>query len=53
MACPGVKTVMTYQFSKDQVASTIENLILKHKAASSSILTMLRRVGDCPDRRPV
>jgi hypothetical protein len=51
MACPGVKTVITYQFSKDQVASTIETLILKHKAASSSILTMMRRVGDCPDQK--
>jgi hypothetical protein len=51
MACPGVKTVMTYQFSKDQVASTIENLILQHKAASSSILTMMRRIGDCPGQK--
>jgi hypothetical protein len=51
MACPGVKTVMTYQFSKDQVASTIENLILKHKASSSSILTMMRRIGDCPGQK--
>jgi hypothetical protein len=35
-------------FSKDLVAQTIKNLILAHKSASSSILTMMRRVGDCP-----
>ena len=51
MACSGVKTVLTYHFSKDQVASTIETLILKHKAASSSILTMMRRIGDCPGQK--
>src|SRR4051812_46290506 len=27
MACPGVKTVVTYRFSKDLVAMTIENFI--------------------------
>jgi hypothetical protein len=51
MACKGVKTVITYRFSKDQVASTIETVILQHKAASSSILAMMRRVGDCPGQR--
>jgi hypothetical protein len=51
MACPGVKTVVTYRFSKDQVASTIETIILQHKAASSSILTMMRRVGDCEGQK--
>ena len=51
MACSGVKTVLTYHFSKNQVASTIETLILKHKAASSSILTMMRRIGDCPGQK--
>jgi hypothetical protein len=51
MACSGVKTVLTYHFSKDQVASTIETQILKHKAASSSILTMMRRIGDCPGQK--
>jgi hypothetical protein len=51
MACPGVKTVITYRFSKDLVAQTIENLIQGHTSASSSILTMLRRVGDCPGQK--
>jgi hypothetical protein len=49
MACPGVKTVMTYRFSKDLVAQTIENFIKSAPSASSSILTLMRRVGDCPD----
>ena len=47
--CPGVKTVMTYRFSKDLVAMTIENFIKGAPSASSSILTMMRRTGDCPD----
>ncbi|MDQ8728924.1 hypothetical protein [Bradyrhizobium sp. LHD-71] len=51
MACRGVKTVLTYRFSKDQVASTIETIILQHRASSSSILTMMRRVGDCPGQK--
>jgi hypothetical protein len=51
MACKGVKTVITFQFSKDQVASTIENRILQHRAASSSILTMSRRIGDCEGQK--
>jgi hypothetical protein len=49
MACPGVKTVITYRFSKDLVAMTIENFIKSAPSASSSILTMMRRAGDCPD----
>jgi hypothetical protein len=49
MACPGVKTVITYRFSKDLVAMTIENFIKSAPSASSSILTMMRRTGDCPD----
>ena len=49
MACPGVRTVITYRFSKDLVAMTIENVIKSAPSASSSILTMMRRTGDCPD----
>src|SRR5581483_1722808 len=49
MACPGVKTVITYRFSRDLVAMTIENFIKSAPSASSSILTMMRRTGDCPD----
>jgi hypothetical protein len=49
MACPGVKTVINYRFSKDLVAMTIENFIKDAPSASSSILTMMRRTGDCPD----
>ncbi len=49
MACPGVKTVITYRFSKDLVAMIIENFIKSAPSASSSILTMMRRTGDCPE----
>lgn len=52
MACRGAKTILTFQFSKDLVSQTIETLIEGHRAASSSILTMMRRVGDCPGQKP-
>ena len=48
MDCRGAKTIVTFRFSKDIVAQTIETLITGYKAASSSILTMMRRIGDCP-----
>jgi hypothetical protein len=48
-ACPGVKTIITYRFSKDLVAMAIENFIKSVPSSSSSILTMMRRTGDCPD----
>jgi hypothetical protein len=51
MDCNGAKTIITFRFSKDLVAQTIETLITGYKAASSSILTMMRRVGDCPDQK--
>lgn len=51
MACPGVRTVITYRFSRDLVAQTIENLIERHKASSSSILTMMRRIGHCDGQK--
>ena len=52
MDCKGSKTIITFHFSKDLVAQTIENLIPAHGSASSSILTMMRRVGDCPGQAP-
>ncbi len=48
MDCSGAKTIITFRFAKDLVSQTIETLITGYKAASSSILTMMRRVGDCP-----
>lgn len=48
MQCKGTKTVLTFRFGKDMVSSTIENLIVSAPKYSSSILTMMRRVGDCP-----
>src|SRR4030088_2477564 len=52
MDCKGYKTIITFRFSKDLAAQTIQNLILAQKSASSSILTMMRRVGDCPGQAP-
>ena len=48
MQCKGSKTILTLRFGKDMVSSTIENLIVSAPKYSSSILTMMRRVGDCP-----
>jgi hypothetical protein len=44
--CPGTKSTLTYEFSKDLVRQTIEVLVTS--APKQSILTMMRRVGDCP-----
>lgn len=51
MDCKGAKTIINFHFAKDLVSQTIETLITGYKAASSSILTMMRRVGDCPGQR--
>jgi len=48
MQCKGTKTILTFRFGKDMVSSTIETLIVDAPKYSSSILTMMRRVGDCP-----
>ena len=53
MACSGTKTLMTYEFGKDAdgtqlVRGTIQTLIKAAPKHSSSILIMMRRVGDCP-----
>ena len=52
MRCKGVKTILTFRFAKDLVSSTIETLIVDAPKYSSSILTMMRRVGDCPGHTP-
>jgi hypothetical protein len=48
MQCKGSKTILTYEFGKDLVRGTIQNLIEAAPKYSSSILTMMRRIGDCP-----
>ena len=53
MQCKGTKTILTYEFGKDTdgtqlVRGTIQNLIVAAPKYSSSILIMMRRVGDCP-----
>jgi hypothetical protein len=57
MACSGTKTVLTYEFGKDGdgaalVRGTIQTLIKAAPKYSSSILIMMRRVGDCPGQVP-
>ncbi len=52
MQCKGTKTILTFHFAKDLVSSTIETLIVDAPKYSSSILTMMRRIGDCPGQTP-
>jgi hypothetical protein len=52
MQCKGSKTVLTFHFSKDLMSSTIETLIVDAPKYSSSILTMMRRISDCPGQAP-
>jgi hypothetical protein len=51
MQCQGTKTILTYEFEKDFVRGTIRTLIEAAPKYSSSILTLMRRVGDCPDQK--
>jgi hypothetical protein len=48
MQCKGTKTILTYEFGKDLIRGTIQTLIQPAPKYSSSILIMMRRVGDCP-----
>ena len=48
----GVKTILTFHFAKELVSGTNETLIVDARKYSSSILTMMRRVGDCPGQTP-
>ena len=50
MQCKSTKTILTYEFGNDLVRGTIHTLIENAPKYSSSILTMMRRVGDCPDQ---
>jgi len=51
MQCKGTKTILTFEFGKDLVRGTIETLIEAAPKYSSSILTMMRRIGDCPGQK--
>jgi len=48
MQCKGTKTILTYEFGKDLVRGTIQTLIEAAPKYSSSILIMMRRIGECP-----
>jgi len=52
MQCKGTKTVISFHFAKDLISSTIETLIVDAPKYSSSILTMSRRIGECPGQLP-
>jgi len=53
MQCKGSKQVLTYEFGKDPsgqelVRGTIQTFMTGAPKFSSSILIMMRRIGDCP-----
>lgn len=48
MQCKGTKATLNYEFEKDLVRGTIDTLIESAPKYSSSILILMRRVGDCP-----
>ena len=50
MQCKGTKTILTYEFGNDLVRGTIQTLIENAPRYSSSILSVMRRIGDCPDQ---
>jgi hypothetical protein len=50
--CERTKTILTFRFAKDLVSGAIETLIVDAPKYSSSILTMMRPVGDCPGQAP-
>lgn len=55
MQCKGSKQVLTYEFGKDPsgqqlVRGTIQNFMTGAPKFSSSILIMMRRIGDCPSQ---
>jgi len=57
LACSGTKTLLTYEFGRDAdgaplVRGTIQTLIKAAPKYSSSILIMMRRVGECPGQSP-
>ena len=48
MQCQGVKSVLTYEFEKDQVRLTILTLMGNATKPMATIITTMRRTGDCP-----
>lgn len=57
MQCKGSKQVLTYEFGKDAdgkeiVRGTIQNFMQGAPKYSSSILIMMRRIGECPGQMP-
>jgi hypothetical protein len=48
MQCQGVKSVLTWAFEKDMVRLTILTLMGNAPKPVATILTTMRRTGDCP-----
>jgi hypothetical protein len=48
MDCKETRIVEAVHFSKDLVRTTMRTEILAYPAASSDILILMRRLGDCP-----
>lgn len=52
MDCKEDKIIIAFHFAKDFVSSTTRTLIVRRHEFSSEILTLSRRVGDCPGQTP-
>lgn len=52
MDCKEDKIIIAFHFAKDFVSSTTRTLIVRRPEYSSEILTLSRRVGDCPGQKP-
>lgn len=50
MQCEGTKSTLTYEFEKDLVRNTIQ-MVMDTPKYSTSIVIVMRRVGDCPDQK--
>jgi hypothetical protein len=50
MDCRQTKIVSVFHFSKDMVSDEMATIIPAAPTASSKILTIMHRIGDCPDK---
>ena len=50
MDCKQTKIVSVFHFSKDMVSDEMATIIPAAPTASSKILTLMHRIGDCPDK---
>jgi hypothetical protein len=50
MDCKQTKIVSVFHFSKDMVSDEMATIIPAAPTTSSKILTIMHRIGDCPDK---